>query len=85
MDSSGPNHRDTPGTRIRDQWPGANWEIDYIGIKPGIYGYKHLLVFIDIISEWVEATKETATVMAKKLLEETIPKYGLLTMFVSLR
>ena len=43
-----PQSRATPGTRIRGLWPGASWEIDYTEIKPGIYRFKYLLVFINI-------------------------------------
>lgn len=45
----------------------------------GSFGYKYLLVFIDTFSGWVEAfpTKhETAHVVAKKLLEDILPRYG---------
>ena len=41
--------------------------------KPGKYGYKYLLVFVDTFSGWVEAfptKQETATMVAKKILEE---------------
>jgi hypothetical protein len=71
--------QETPGTRIRGQKPGANWEIDNTELKPGKYGYKYLLVFIDTFSGWVEAypTKETANVMTKTILKEIIPRYGL--------
>ena len=81
MNSSGPNQGTAPGTRIRGQCQGANWEIDYTEIKPGKYGHKHLLVFIDTFSGWVNAypIKETVTVVAKTLLEDIIPRYGLPT------
>jgi hypothetical protein len=78
--SSGPSQGATPGTRIRGQWPGTNWEIEYSGIKPGTYGYKHLLVFIDTFSGWVEVyptKKETANIVPKKPLEDIIPRYVL--------
>jgi hypothetical protein len=29
---------------------GAYWEVDFTEIKPGKYGYKYLLVFIDTFS-----------------------------------
>lgn len=50
--------------------------IDYTEIKPGTYGYKYLLVFIDTFSGWVEAypAKETANAVAKKVLEDIIPR-----------
>lgn len=68
------------GTRMRGSKPGINWEIDFTEIKPGMYGYKYLLVFIDTFSGWTEAypTKhKTANIAIKKLLEEIIPRYGL--------
>ena len=86
MNSSGLSQGTAPGTRIRGQWPEANWEIDYTEIKPGKYGHKHLLVFIDTFSGWVEAyptKKNTVNVVEKKCLEDVIPRYGLPTLFGS--
>lgn len=68
------------GVRVRGHRPGVHWEIDFTEIKPGQYGYKYLLVFIDTFSGWVEAypTKhETAKIVTKKLLEEIFPRYGM--------
>ncbi|KAM4878018.1 uncharacterized protein RHO17_007356 [Thomomys bottae] len=65
------------GTRVRGHRPGVHWKIDFTEIKPGQYGYKYLLVFVDTFSGWVEAypTKhETAKVVTKKLLEEIFPR-----------
>lgn len=65
------------------QWgdrPGVYWEVDFTEIKPGMYGNKYLLVFIDTFSGWVEAfpTKsETAQVVTKKILEEILPRFGI--------
>lgn len=67
------------GGRPRGNRPGAHWEVDFTEVKPGKYNYRYLLVFIDTFSGWVEAfpTKhETASVVAKILLEEIIPRYG---------
>ncbi|XP_063138877.1 uncharacterized protein LOC134485788 [Rattus norvegicus] len=64
------------GVCPRGHRPGTHWEIDFTEIKPGMYGHKYLLVFIDTFSGWVEAfpTKhETAKVVTKKLLEEIFP------------
>ena len=69
-----------PGARVRGHRPGVHWEVDFTEVKPGLYGYKYLLVFIDTFSGWVEAfpTKhETAKVVTKKLLEEIFPRYGM--------
>ena len=66
--------------RYRGEKPGQHWEIDFTEIRPGKYGYHYLLVLVDTFSGWVEAfpTKgETATVAAKKILEEIVPRYGL--------
>ena len=58
--------------------------MEYIGrsifteVKPGKYGYKYLLVFVDTFSGWVEAfptKQETATMVAKKILEEIFQRF----------
>jgi transposase InsO family protein len=54
--------------------------VDFTEVKLGRYGYKYLLVLIDTFSGWVEAfptKRETAQVVAKVLLEEIIPRYGI--------
>lgn len=58
---------------------GTYWEVDFTIIKPGKYGYKYLLVFIDTFSGCVEAfptKQETVPVVAKKILEEIFPLFG---------
>lgn len=68
------------GVRPRGHRPDIHWEIDFTEIKPGIYGYKYLLVFVDTFSGWVEAfpTKhETTKMVTKKLLEEIFPRYDM--------
>jgi transposase InsO family protein len=68
------------GTRVQGRAPGRSWEVDFTEVKPGRYGYKYLLVLIDTFSGWVEAfptKQETAQVVAKVLLEEIIPRYGI--------
>lgn len=60
--------------------------MDFTEIKPGKFGYRYLLVFVDTFSGWTEAfptKKETALVVAKKLLDEIIPRYGLPTVIGS--
>ena len=42
-------------------------------VSPGRYGYRYLLVLVDTFSGWVE----TAMVVAKKILEEIVPRFGL--------
>ena len=61
------------GKRPRGERPGAHWEEDLAEVKPEKYGYTYLLVFMDTFSRWVEAfpaKQETATMVAKKILEE---------------
>lgn len=68
------------GVRLRGDRPGAYWEVDFTEVRPAKYGNKYLLVFVDIFSGWVEAyptKKETATVVAKKILEEIFPRFGI--------
>ena len=66
------------GRRPRGERPGVYWEVNFTEVKPGKYGYKYLLVFVDTFSGWVEAfptKQETATVVAKKILEENFPRF----------
>jgi hypothetical protein len=69
-----------PSKRPQGYKPGAFWEVDFTEIKPGKYGYKYVLVFIDTFSGWVEAfptKQETATVVVKKILEDIPPPTNL--------
>ena len=66
--------------RYRGEEPGKHWEIDFTEVRPDKYGYHYLLVLVDTFSGWVEAFPpkgETATVVAKKILEEVVPRYEL--------
>ena len=68
------------GKRERGKEPGIYWEKDFTEMKPRKYGHKYMSVFIDTFSGWVEAfsTKhKMAGMVAKKLLEEIIPRFGL--------
>lgn len=68
------------GARVRGDRPGINWEVDFTEIRPGSYGNKYLLVFIDTFSGWTEAfptKRETAQVVVKKIIEEIFPRFGL--------
>ena len=52
---------------------------DFTEVKPEKYGYKYLLVFVDVFSGWVETfptKQETTTMAAKKILEEIFPRFG---------
>jgi hypothetical protein len=65
-------------TRIRGQQPGP-----YRGKTRQAYIY---ILFIDTFSGWIKAyptEKETANVVAKKLLEDIMPRYGLPTLLGS--
>ncbi|XP_060002284.1 uncharacterized protein LOC132518300 [Lagenorhynchus albirostris] len=67
------------GRRLRGDRPGTYWEVDFTEVRPGRYGNKYLLVFVDTFSGWIEAfptKKETAAVVAKKILEEIFPRFG---------
>jgi hypothetical protein len=69
-----------PGNKFRGNWPGAYWDVDFTEIKPARYGNKYLLAFIDTFSGWVEAfptRTETANVVAKRILEEIFPRFGI--------
>jgi transposase InsO family protein len=72
----------TPTYRYTGTGEGAGTELGsgFHWVKLGSYGYKYLLVLIDTFSGWVEAfptKRETAQVVAKVLLEEIIPRYGI--------
>ena len=61
------------GMRYQGEEPGQHWEIDFTEVRPGKY-------LVDTFSGWVEAFPakgETAIVVAKKILEEIVPRYGL--------
>ena len=60
--------------------PGEVWELDFIEMKHGPYGYHYLLVLVDTFSGWVEASPtrtESAQIVAKKLLNELVPRFGI--------
>ena len=72
--------RQHAGTRYRGEEPGQHLEMDFTEVRPGKDGYRYLLVLVDTFSGWVEAFRtegETATVVAKKISEEIVPRYGL--------
>ncbi|CAK7319389.1 Gag-Pol polyprotein [Vulpes lagopus] len=49
-------HGSNLGTWLPGDRPGAYWEVDFTEIKPGKYGYRYLLVFVDTFSGWTEAS-----------------------------
>jgi transposase InsO family protein len=74
------HYKNTPGRRLRGERPRAYWETDFTEVKPAKYGNKYLLVFIDTFSGWVKVfptKKETSNVVAKKILEENFPRFGI--------
>ena len=74
------------GKREKGKEPGIYWEIDFTEMEPGKYGHNYMLVCVDTFPGWVEAFSakhEMAGVVAKKLLEEIIPRFGLPLAIVS--
>ncbi|KAK1344428.1 hypothetical protein QTO34_013122 [Cnephaeus nilssonii] len=71
--------RPPTGIRAWGNSPGEHWEVDFTEIKPAAAGCKYPLVFIDTFSGWVayQTTTETDTIVAKKLLQEIVPRFGL--------
>ena len=68
------------GLRYRGKGPGQHWEIDFTEVRPGKYGYRYLLVLVDTFSGWVEAfptKRKTAMIVAKKIVEKIVPRFGL--------
>lgn len=75
-----------PGTRLRGKKPGDYRKVDFTEAIPRKHGYRYLLVFTDTFSEVDEAhpTKyETAQLVAKKLVEDILPRYGFPTIIGS--
>lgn len=52
--ANAPAAKSKQGTRPRGEQPGVYWEVDFIEVKLGKYGYKYLQVFVDTLSGWVE-------------------------------
>ena len=54
-------------------------EVDFTEVRPGKYGYKYLLAFVDMFLTWVEAfpcKNETAQMVIKQIIEENFPTFG---------
>lgn len=67
-----------PGTWLQGKEPGAYWEADLTEVKPGKFDYRYLQVFIDTLSGWTNifpTRHETTQTVAKKLLEDILPRY----------
>ena len=75
--SQGP--RPNPGVQAVGTLPFEDQEVDFTEVKP-YRGYKYLLVVVCTYSEWTEASPtctEWAQEVAKALLRDIIPRYGL--------
>lgn len=68
-----------PGGRELALRPFQSIQIDFTEMPP-VQGYKYLLVIVDHLTHWVEAfptRRETAQVVASVILENIIPRYGI--------
>jgi hypothetical protein len=68
-----------PWIKYQGGRPGICWELDFTEVRPGKYGYKYLLAFVDVFSRWVEAfpcKNETAQMVVKNIIEENVPRFG---------
>ena len=60
--------------------PFEDWQVDFIQMSKTRGNFKFLLVFVDTFSGWVEAyptRTEKPTEVAKLLLKEITPRFGL--------
>lgn len=67
------------GKRLRGNRPGVFEEVYFTELRPGKYGHKYLLVFVNTFSGCVDAysiERETIQVVVKKILEETFARYA---------
>ncbi|CAM5098297.1 unnamed protein product [Natator depressus] len=63
------------------EYPFAVVQMDFMDLPP-VTGRKHLLVLVDLFSGWVEAfppRKADAVSVAKCLLKDIIPRFGVMT------
>ena len=70
--------RRPPGARPWAFVPFESLQLDFIDLPP-CQGYKHALIIIDKFSCWTEgfpAKRATATVVARALLQDIIPRFG---------
>ncbi|CAI5769370.1 XP_028568777.1uncharacterized protein LOC114588027 [Podarcis lilfordi] len=71
--------RKPPGARPWAFVPFESLQLDFIDL-PQCQGFKHALIIIDQFSSWVEGfpcRKATASVVARALLQDIIPRYGI--------
>lgn len=78
--------RQTPtGGRPLAHRPFERIQVDFTEL-PKIGRYKYLLVIVDQLTHWVEAVptaRATAQVVTKQLLENIIPRYGMISVIDS--
>ncbi|XP_060130010.1 uncharacterized protein LOC132592048 [Zootoca vivipara] len=68
-----------PGARPWAFVPFETLQLDFIDLPP-CQGFKHALIIVDKFSHWVEGfptRRATASVVAKTLIHEIIPRYGI--------
>ncbi|XP_077782873.1 protein NYNRIN-like [Podarcis muralis] len=70
--------RTPPGARLWAFVPFESLQLDFIDL-PQCQGFKHALIIVDKLSSWVEGfpcRKPTASVVARALLQDIIPRFG---------
>ncbi|XP_060126068.1 uncharacterized protein LOC132591460 [Zootoca vivipara] len=68
-----------PGARPWAFVPFETLQLDFIDLPP-CQGFKHALIIVDKFSHWVEGfptRRATASVVARTLIQEIIPRYGI--------
>ncbi|KAF6109588.1 hypothetical protein HJG60_010848 [Phyllostomus discolor] len=68
------------GVQYKGMCPFKDWQVDFTQMSKMKGNFRFLLVFVDTFSGWVEAyptRTEKATQVAKLLLTEIIPRFGL--------
>lgn len=68
------------GTQYSGEQPCEDWQVDFTQMPKTTGNFKYLLVFVDTFSGWIEAFPtriEKATKVAKCLLKEIVPRFGL--------
>ena len=70
----------------RGEWFEIYCEVDFTEVKPGKYGYKYILVFVNAFSGWVEAfpTKEQQQQQQEKWRRQRQFPLCVLFLFLSL-
>ena len=66
--------------QTRGTYFGKDWQMDFTVMKRVLGNFRYLLVLVDTFSGWIEAfpaRTETVAEVAKALLKEIIPRFGL--------